>query len=309
MDHVLEPEHMDLHRCNFWVRNSEMRIAEGTKAPPVAVFSLIKPTRQKEVSDGEFAKSHRNWILFFRHSHKHYKSCYHNVHRWVIIRDLDSRCPQSHLTAMELYIHGMCRYQVEHIAQAGHPKVIGQVELVEMWKLLISVIITADQLQNSCGTGISTTSGRQNLGRLPISSSRALSVLMVLPGLVVIPVTAFVSLSLVVSLMFNLAVSSILAGLGLSLLFTWGSIVIGCCFAIFLISITFFIAAPFWIVVGFFVAIFVIRSKKNVQTMFLKRSQMITGSVNHLDEQRIYYQQKYIDGSLIPTPTDKCPYH
>ncbi|KAH9441909.1 hypothetical protein MJO29_004166 [Puccinia striiformis f. sp. tritici] len=140
-------------------------------------------------------------------------------------------------------------------------------------------------------------------------ASTVQSVLMVLPGLVVIPVTAFVSLSLVVSLMFNLAVSSILAGLGLSLLFTWGSIVIGCCFAIFLISITFFIAAPFWIVVGFFVAIFVIRSKKNVQTMFLKRSQMITGSVNHLDEQRIYYQQKYIDGSLIPTPTDKCPYH
>ncbi|KAI9626934.1 hypothetical protein KEM48_010117 [Puccinia striiformis f. sp. tritici PST-130] len=127
MDHVLEPEHMDLHRCNFWFRYKA----------PVAVFSLIKPTRQKEVSDGEFAKSHRNWILFFRHSHKHYKSCYHNVHRWVIIRDLDSRCPQSHLTAMELYIHGMCRYQVEHIAQAGHPKVIGQVELVEVTSKLM----------------------------------------------------------------------------------------------------------------------------------------------------------------------------
>ncbi|POW12075.1 hypothetical protein PSTT_04843 [Puccinia striiformis] len=275
---------------------------------PVAVFSLIKPTRQKEVSDGEFAKSHRNWILFFRHSHKHYKSCYHNVHRWVIIRDLDSRCPQSHLTAMELYIHGMCRYQVEHIAQAGHPKVIGQVELVELISFKTHAVPA--QVQPLADKILVDSRFRhRELSFDRLLEGKQQSVLMVLPGLVVIPVTAFVSLSLVVSLMFNLAVSSILAGLGLSLLFTWGSIVIGCCFAIFLISITFFIAAPFWIVVGFFVAIFVIRSKKNVQTMFLKRSQMITGSVNHLDEQRIYYQQKYIDGSLIPTPTDKCPYH
>ncbi|KAI9626986.1 hypothetical protein H4Q26_017619 [Puccinia striiformis f. sp. tritici PST-130] len=195
---------------------------------------------------------------------------------------------------MELYIHGMCRYQVEHIAQAGHPKVIGQVELVELISFKTHAVPA--QVQPLADKILVDSRFRhRELSFDRLLEGKQQSVLMVLPGLVVIPVTAFVSLSLVVSLMFNLAVSSILAGLGLSLLFTWGSIVIGCCFAIFLISITFFIAAPFWIVVGFFVAIFVIRSKKNVQTMFLKRSQMITGSVNHLDEQRIYYQQKYID--------------
>ncbi|OAV89171.1 hypothetical protein PTTG_06898, partial [Puccinia triticina 1-1 BBBD Race 1] len=116
------------------------------------------------------------------------------------------------------------------------------------------------------------------------------SYLRVLTGLSVIPIVAFVG--------FSLFVGSILVGMGLLFVFTWGSVVIGGAFFALMISLAFLIAAAFWIVLGLFNTIFVLRLMYNAQTTFVhrvKRSPVIRELVNHVNEKRLHHQQNGIN--------------
>ncbi|EFP79982.1 hypothetical protein PGTUg99_023248 [Puccinia graminis f. sp. tritici] len=113
------------------------------------------------------------------------------------------------------------------------------------------------------------------------------SYMMVLAGMSVIPIIAFIG--------FSLCVSSILVGIGITFVLTWGSVIIGCAFFALMISLAFLVAAAFWVVVGLFMTIFVLRLMYNVQTSFVhkvKHSQVIKELVNHANEKRLHHHQQ-----------------
>ncbi|KAH9469994.1 hypothetical protein MJO28_004124 [Puccinia striiformis f. sp. tritici] len=119
------------------------------------------------------------------------------------------------------------------------------------------------------------------------------SYLMVLTGLSVIPIIAFVG--------FSMFVGSILAGMGLAFVLTWGSIIIGSAFFVLMMSLAFLVAAAFWIVIGLFVTIFALRLVYNVQSKFVhkvKHSQVVKELVNHANEKRLHHQQNGIDENV-----------
>jgi len=116
------------------------------------------------------------------------------------------------------------------------------------------------------------------------------SYLVLLAGLSVIPIVAFVG--------FSLFVSSILVGMGLAFVVTWGSIIIGCAFFVLMISLAFLVATAFWIVMGLFLTIFVLRLMYNLQTTFMEKvrhSQVIQELVNHAREKRLQHRQNSLD--------------
>ncbi|KAH9460223.1 hypothetical protein Pst134EB_008408 [Puccinia striiformis f. sp. tritici] len=95
------------------------------------------------------------------------------------------------------------------------------------------------------------------------------SYLMVLTGLSVIPIIAFVGFSIA--------------------------------FFVLMMSLAFLVAAAFWIVIGLFVTIFALRLVYNVQTKFVhkvKHSQVVKELVNHANEKRLHHQQNGIDENV-----------
>ncbi|KAI9626983.1 hypothetical protein H4Q26_017616 [Puccinia striiformis f. sp. tritici PST-130] len=99
----------------------------------------------------------------------------------------------------------------------------------------------------------------------------------------------------------SMFVGSILAGMGLAFVLTWGSIIIGSAFFVLMMSLAFLVAAAFWIVIGLFVTIFALRLVYNVQTKFVhkvKHSQVVKELVNHANEKRLHHQQNGIDENV-----------
>ncbi|PLW13338.1 hypothetical protein PCANC_14686 [Puccinia coronata f. sp. avenae] len=113
------------------------------------------------------------------------------------------------------------------------------------------------------------------------------SYLMVLAGLSLIPILAFVG--------FSLFIGSILVGMGLTFVLTWGSVIIGSAFFALLASLAFLAAASFWIVLGLFVTIFAARLaynlQKNVAEKF-RHSKVVKELYNHAHEKRLHQQQQ-----------------
>lgn len=112
------------------------------------------------------------------------------------------------------------------------------------------------------------------------------SYILVLAGLSVIPIIAFVG--------FSLFISSILIGMGLMFVVSWGSAIIGFAFFLLVISLAFLVAAALWIVLGLFMTIFVLRLMHNLQNTFvhkIKHSQVIRELVNHSNEKQRLQQQ------------------
>ncbi|KNZ43703.1 hypothetical protein VP01_995g7 [Puccinia sorghi] len=98
------------------------------------------------------------------------------------------------------------------------------------------------------------------------------SYMMVLAGLSVIPIVAFVGFSLFLMSYFFML----------------------CEVFVLMISLAFLVAAAFWIVMGLFLAIFVLRLVYNVQTTFVEKvrhSQVIKDLVNHVHEKRRQHHQ------------------
>ncbi|PLW40513.1 hypothetical protein PCASD_08850 [Puccinia coronata f. sp. avenae] len=93
----------------------------------------------------------------------------------------------------------------------------------------------------------------------------------------------------------RLFIGSILVGMGLTFVLTWGSVIIGSAFFALLASLAFLAAASFWIVLGLFVTIFAARLaynlQKNVAEKF-RHSKVVKELYNHAHEKRLHQQQQ-----------------
>jgi len=89
------------------------------------------------------------------------------------------------------------------------------------------------------------------------------SYVMVFSGLSVLPILSFLG--------FSVFAVSILVGLGMMFVLTWGSIILGSAMMVLLASLGFLAIATFWIVIGSFLALFAFRLLFNLQSITVHR--------------------------------------